>query len=543
MARQVKLVPVSQPKGAREVTLRPVDVQQPGITRAAGAETGAPLRQETFGGRFFQDLVERVGGIVQAATSPKQTIKTLGNLGTGAVIKSLRAAGQETIPIGVEEDGSDALTSLLGDALSKQFPEAEPTAEAAGAELAGEVDRIVTDPVGAFSEKPVSTVLSVGAVVAPTLRATGLGKFNVIGRAATKPRRAIGKALERKTTNITRRLAGDLGVSPDAIDIVRKNSPDFQGAVTGQIDDVALLQRAQEATTGARNALNTEFRGRLQALGIDDPVDLRIAQTKFDSRLEGFGIKRGKNGKLKSEKLRGGLTADDQKKLREWVESNVDDQVTQNPIVSLDEAERFRQERIRDTRPIMDTQKGQQVIDSFIGTYNDAVESVKPGFKQIAKDFAPRFDRLDKDLIELGLKSKGKEGTKINSLLLVAKKGEDVKSQALQRIEELSGVNVSDLATGRQIARTIDKPTKTARGIQDRLTQFVSEFGETPADIAEGLASPTLAARAGTAGGNILQKLGAGLQQDPGGALSQTLINSLRGLQATEEERKARAGQ
>jgi hypothetical protein len=571
MARTVNLVPVEQPQAAPagKVTLTPVDA---GITRGAGAEAGAPVQQEKFSGRLFQDLIEQASGVLEAATSPVQTVKTLGNIGTGAVIKALEATGRPDIfepgilPGTIEGGGppSPSLTSLLGQALSKQFPEAVPTAEAAGGALVEEVGRIARDPIEAFSQKPVSTALSVGAVAAPTLRATGLGRLNVLGRAVTKPRRAAGQALERKTTNITRRLAGDLGVSPQAIDVVRANSPDFQSAVTSQFDDLVLLQRAQDAAQEARGAINTEFRGRLQALGIDDPIDLRIARAEIDKKLEGFGITRAPDGELKTGKLRGGLTSGEQTKLREWVESNVDDQIAQNPVITLDDAERFRQERIRNTRPIMETKAGDRAVNSIVERYNAAIDVQKPGFKDIAKDFAPRFDRLEKDLQELGIAGRGKEGTKINSLLQAAKKGEDSKVRALGRIETLSGTNISDMLVGRQIARTLDKPTRTAQGLKNRLTQFVTEFGETPADIAATLGKPpsrvkqsvasareTLrqsVARGEQATSPLIQSIARGAnlplsrvaQLDPGGITEAALVNLLRGVTGTEQERAAR---
>lgn len=525
MAREVKLTPVAQPTGQREVTLTPVEA---GITRGAGAEAGVPLDPTTFKGRFFEDLMRNIGGTVEAVVNPIETIKGLGNIGAGMAIQALQAEG----PFG------PALTSKVGSLLERGLPEALPTARAAETAIAEEVGRIATDPLGALSERPVSTALNVGAVAAPTLRATGLGALNLPGRAISKPRRVVGKAVERKTTNVTRRLAGDLGISPQSVDVVRRNSPDFQSAVTGQADDLVLLQRAQEASQGARNALNAEFRGRLEALGIDDPVDLRIARARIDKRLEDFGLKRAPDGELKAGKLGGGLTSGEQLKLREWVESNLDDQIAQNPVITLDDAERFRQERVRNTKPIMETKAGDKAVESIVMRYNESIDVQKPGFKAIAKDFAPRFDRLEKNLQELGISGRGKEGTKINTLLQAAKKGEDTKTKALSQIEELSGVNMSDMLVGRQIARTLDKPTRTARDLRGKLTQFISEFGETPADVAQALASPTLAARAKTKGGQFLEKLARVAQKDPEALTETSILNILRGATRTQEERE-----
>jgi hypothetical protein len=509
MAREVVLTPVQQPPVAgREVVLTPVtqvdppaeltaDIQ-PGITRGVAAEAGDPsgFREgvaETVaaGGRSLLPAIGLVGGgLVGAPSGPAGSV---GGAGLGF------AAG---------ERAADTLARLLGQ------PGGPET-------FAGQAEQTLSDIIE-------------GGLIETGGQAAG----KAISALAAVP----GRIAQRKIGNVASRQAADLGISPKALDVVRRNSPEFQAATAGRATEVSVASRAREAVAGARKNIGDRFRGELDKLGRFDEVDLRVPKSRIEFNLEKFGIKRNKKGKVVLGERRGGLNPTEQTKLKELVDK-VDDKLADSNRVTLDEAESFRQE-LRDAvnRLVQNqdvTRAGEDAFRSVVRSYEEGINSLKPGFQGLAKKFRSDYAALEKAQREMGLTSeRALDSTIARKLRSIIKSGDEIQLQAIRGVEELSGLNVSDLAVGNQIAKNLakGKPTidifssRPQEGISSTFFRSLGEFGRSPGERA--LLSPETIGR----GGRTISAISKLAEPSTGAGIDANTARLLRTLSALTQE-------
>jgi hypothetical protein len=515
-AVQSSPLPAPQPQTtAAALEAQPV---QAGITRGAGALEPGEAAGEPFRQRALEDLLSIPQGIAGVAQDPVGFAQALGNIGLGTARQAAEAIAPETAAMPIRPEVA--------------------AGQRAAQQIGGELTQLATDPLEAISERPVTAPLDILTILAGVPGASSaLAKVPLVGGLTTAPRRGVAAVAERLTTAPIKRSAGDLGLnSSRAFEIINRKSPDLSKSVTGELTDIDLVNRGQQAVQAARQSLGERFRQAIGPERLASEVNLNIPKTRLDQKLNEIGFSRVReSGRLKVDKLTSGLTRDDANLIKNWVESNFDSVHTSSPVATLNDVDSSIRQAMRDNVPKGLSKQGNKVAEIIQRRVNEGIDVQVPGYLSAVKAVAPDFDRLRKATEELSLKPGARESTTASALINSMKKGEDLKLKAVDTIEEFSGLDLKDMATGQAIRRNLGKTAKTPEGLIDKVKQrFGDIFTPTERQVAEGIA------REGVGEGGIMNALrrAAIATQKPVRGVPELGLGQLGRIQSTIEENR-----
>jgi hypothetical protein len=483
------------------------DATQAGITRGVGALEPGEAAGEPFRQRLTEDVLSIPQGIAGVARDPAGFVQALGNIGLGTA----QSVADVIDPTGVA-------------------PRPEVAAgQRAAEQIGGELKQLATSPIEAVSERPVTAPLDILTLLAGVPGAGGAA------RTITAPRRALGAVAERVTTAPIKRAAGDLGLnSSRAFEIINRKSPDLSKSVTGELTDVDLVNRGQQAVQAARGTLGERFRQAIGPERLASEVNLNVPKTRLDQKLNEIGFSRvPASGKLKVDKLTSGLTRDDANLIKNWVESNFDSIHASSPVSTLNDVDTTIRQAMRDNVPKGLSKQGNKVAEIIQRRINEGIDVQVPGYLDAVKSVAPDFDRLSRAVEELSLKAGARESTTANALINSMKKGEDLKMKSVDTIEKLSGLDLKDMATGQAIRRNLGRTAKTPEGLIDKVKQrFGDIFTPTERQLAEDIA------RKGVGESGIMSALrkAAIASQSPARGIPELSLGQLGRIQSTVQE-------
>ena len=239
-------------------------LDQPAESVATGVRTD-PLFPEQFRTGQFP------GGVKNVVTRDVQNI-------LNAITKDLPRLGLETAKsLGKTQFGTS-------EQRFKGFEELGTTAEALGGGIAEAATEIVTDPVGTFKERPVSTLLDVGSVILPMLK---LGAVGAVARLGAKTGRAV-EAINSAASFMAK--TGDISAIKSTLrdlGLPRGRSKAIAGKLKGltDVEDVQrVLAQSIEGTRSARAA--THLAGFRKNLAEASLQDLKGELTRLTQRVD-----------------------------------------------------------------------------------------------------------------------------------------------------------------------------------------------------------------------------------------------------------------
>jgi len=230
----------------------------------------SPIEQtvRNLPGSFIQDFVKPVAEVV---TSPVQTLRGLGTL-AGEILQGRPGPAMQSVAksyiddYGGEENIRNTLINrpvkALGD-ISLASGVAGGVLKAAGATNAGQAASAISN-----ATNPATLAAEAYKVAAPVVKATAA---NVLGRTTGSGAQAMYKAIEGK--------------------------PEFVKAMRGNVDDLEVVEKAQQAFGSMKEARAANYRKQLEGIkAATKEIDISDIKALADDWLDKFGVQKTDKG-------------------------------------------------------------------------------------------------------------------------------------------------------------------------------------------------------------------------------------------------------